>query len=137
MSRAENYYDNILKEAPIQVGQIVSDYPVYRDITSSQKQIQKGVQLELIIVPLVIILCCLFAKKFIKINKKNMNTNKIFITTTLLLYTFLNLYIIGKIISQEYWWLYFMVEKGGMVAVAMVLGLFLNAALIIYCVRRN
>ena len=137
MSRAENYYDNILKEAPIQVGQIVSDYPVYRDITSSQKQIQKGVQLELIIVPLVIILCCLFAKKFIKINKKNMNTNKIFITTTLLLYTFLNLYIIGKIISQEYWWLYFRVEKGGMVAVAMVLGLFLNAALIIYCVRRN
>ncbi|MEA2088705.1 MAG: hypothetical protein U9O55_02605 [Patescibacteria group bacterium] len=68
---------------------------------------------------------------------KNISVKTIFEIITILIYTYFNLYIIKTIINMDYWWLYIIQNKEGVIFLSIIMGLFLNAGLILYYLRKK
>lgn len=68
---------------------------------------------------------------------KNVSIKKVFEIITILTYTYLNLHIINTIISVEYWWSIIMQMGGATIFIGIIMGLFLNASLILYYLYKN
>ena len=66
-----------------------------------------------------------------------MSINKKIEILTLTIYTILNLYVIGNFIFKPYWSSIVIAKEIDFVFFGVVVGLFLNAALVIYSIRRN
>ncbi|MCK4540027.1 hypothetical protein KAU09_02655 [Candidatus Parcubacteria bacterium] len=68
---------------------------------------------------------------------KNISIKKVFEIITILAYTCLNLHIINTIISMEYWWSIIMQMGGAIIFIGIIIGLFLNAGLILYYLHKK
>ena len=68
---------------------------------------------------------------------KNISIKKVFEIITILTYTYLNLHIIDTITSVEYWWSFAIQKEGDMIFMGIIIGLFLNAGLILCYLHKN
>ncbi|PIZ28107.1 hypothetical protein COY43_02280 [Candidatus Berkelbacteria bacterium CG_4_10_14_0_8_um_filter_35_9_33_8] len=131
-----NYIKNRLKEIENQNTQATTHQSALAQAINEQNKSTVSDHSNLIFfcIVLAVIIIYIITKKFMF---KNISPNKKIEILVISVYTILNLYVIGDFIFSPYWQATILGKETNFVFFGVIIGLFLNAALIIYSIHKN